>query len=129
MNLQKSMIVTTLFVFGALALSVGSTAVAGAQSSAVDPAATGILKRMTDHLGSLDHFSVRTQVTIEDVTDREHRIDLDVSANVTIDRPDRLLSERRGDPIDQSFYYDGKTLTLFNPGDKVYATEPAPATI
>jgi hypothetical protein len=129
MNLQKSMIVTALFVFGALALSVGSTTMAGAQSSAVDPAATQILKRMTDHLGSLDHFSVRTQITIEDVTDRDHRVDLDVSANVTIDRPDRLLSERRGDPIDQTFYYDGKALTLFNPGENVYATEPAPATI
>ena len=31
--------------------------------------------------------------------------------------------------IDQVFYYDGKTLTLYNPPDKVYATEPAPGTI
>ncbi|MCK5714138.1 MAG: DUF2092 domain-containing protein, partial [Hyphomicrobiaceae bacterium] len=27
------------------------------------------------------------------------------------------------------FYYDGKTLTLYNPSDEVYAMEPAPGTI
>jgi hypothetical protein len=31
--------------------------------------------------------------------------------------------------ISQIFYYDGKTLTLYNPSDKVYATVPAPGTI
>jgi hypothetical protein len=54
---------------------------------------------------------------------------LDVYADVTISRPDRLRAERRGELIDQIFFYDGKTLTLFNPSDKVYATEPAPGTI
>ena len=37
--------------------------------------------------------------------------------------------ERRGELVDQIFYYDGKTLTLYNPSDKVYATDPAPGTI
>jgi hypothetical protein len=54
---------------------------------------------------------------------------LGVSANVIISRPNKLRAERRGDLIDQFFYYDGKTLTLYNPSDKVYATEPAPGTI
>jgi len=129
MNVLKFRIATIYFVLGALALSAGGPAVVGAQPSAVDPSATRILKRMTDRLGGLDQFSVSTQVTIEDVTDRDHRIDLDVSASVTIDRPNRVRSERRGDPIDQTFFYDGKTLTLFNPGENVYATEPAPETI
>ena len=31
--------------------------------------------------------------------------------------------------ISQVFYYDGKTLTLYNPSDKVYAKEPAAETI
>ena len=46
-----------------------------------------------------------------------------------ISRPNRLRAERKGDLVDQIFYYDGKTLTLYNPADKVYATEPAPGTI
>ena len=119
---------TALFVLGALALAAGSPVVA-AQSSAVDPAATRILERMTDYLGSLKNFSVHTQVTIEDLTDRDHRIDLDVSARMVIDRPNRIRAERRGEPVDQTFFYDGQSLTLFNPGENAYATEPAPEKI
>jgi hypothetical protein len=55
--------------------------------------------------------------------------DLDVSANVIISRPNKLRAERKGELIDQVFCYDGKTLTLYNPSDKVYATEAAPGTI
>jgi len=31
--------------------------------------------------------------------------------------------------MDQRLYYDGKTLTLFNPAEKVFATEAAPPTV
>ncbi len=117
------------FMFALLALSLSLPAWVGAQTPAVDPSALQLLKKMTDHLGSLQQFSVRTQVSLEDVLDSGHRVDLDVSASVIIKRPNKLLAERRGDPIDQTFFYDGKTLTLYSPGDKVYATEPAPETI
>ena len=100
-----------------------------AQSSAVDPTATKILQRMTDYLGSLQKFSVHTQNTLEDILDSGHRIDFDVSATVTLSRPNKLHAERKGDLVDQVFFYNGKTLTLFNPSDKIYATEPAPGTI
>ncbi len=102
---------------------------ARAQAPGVDPAATKILKRTTDYLGSLKQFSVHTQNTLEDLLDSGQRIDLDVSANVIISRPNKLRAERKGDVISQTFYYNGKTLTLYNPTDKVYATEPAPGTI
>jgi hypothetical protein len=118
-----------LFAFGALALSATVSTEVRAQAPAVDPAATQILQRMTDYLGSLQLFSVHTQNTLEDVLDSGHRVDFDVSASVIVSRPNKLRAERRGDLIDQIFYYDGKTLTLFNPSDMVYATEPAPATI
>jgi hypothetical protein len=100
-----------------------------AQSPAVDPAAVKILQRMTGYLGGLKQFSVHTQNTLEDLLDSGHRVDFDVSADVTIIRPNRVLAERRGELVDQVFYYNGKTLTLYNPTDKVYATDPAPGTI
>jgi hypothetical protein len=84
---------------------------------------------MTEYLGSLRQFSVHTQNTIEDELDSGHRIDYDIPAKVIISRPNKLQAERRGDLTDQVFYYDGKTLTLYNPTDKVYATELAPGTI
>jgi hypothetical protein len=57
------------------------------RAPAVDPAAVQILKRMTDYLGALKQFSVKTQNTIEDLTDSGHRVDSDVSSIVTVKRP------------------------------------------
>jgi hypothetical protein len=84
---------------------------------------------MTDYLGSLQLFSVHTQNTFEDVLESGHRVDFDVATNVIVNRPNKLRAEKRGELINQVFFYDGKTLTLYNPIDKVYATEPAPGTI
>jgi hypothetical protein len=119
---------TVLVALVAFALSATVSTEVRAQAPAVDPAATKILKRMTDYLGSLKQFSVRTQNTMEDVLDSGHRVDFDVSASVIVSRPNKIRAERKGDLLDQIFYYNGKTLTLYNPSDKVYATEPAPVT-
>ena len=118
-----------LFALGALALSATVSTQVWAQAPTVDPAAVQILKRMTDYLGSLQRFSVHTQNTIEDMLDSGHRVDLDLSVNVIVSRPNKLRAERSGDLINQVFYYNGKDLTLYNPSDKVYATLGAPDTI
>jgi hypothetical protein len=116
-------------LLAAAALSAAVSAEVPAPVPAVDPAATQTLKRMTDYVGSLKQFSVNTQGTLEDLDASGHRIDFDVSAHAIVSRPNKLFAERRGDLIDQNFRYDGKTLTLHNPVDKVYATVPAPATV
>lgn len=108
------------------ALAFTALACTGARAESVDPQATEILKRMTAYLGSLQQFSVHTQNTLNDVEMEGHLVDIDVSANVIISRPNKLRAERKGDLVDQVFFYNGKTLTLFNPAAKVYATEPAP---
>jgi len=117
-----------LFAVGVFTLSAIVSVEVQAQAPAVDPAATKILKKMTDYLGNLKQFSVNTQNTLEDLLDSGNRVDLDVSANVIISRPNKIRAERKGELIDQIFYYNGKTLTLYNPSDKVYAVEPAPGT-
>lgn len=109
-----------LLIIGAFALE------SRAEMPAVDPAATQILKQMTDYLGGLEQFSVHTQNTLEDLTSSGHRIDLDVSAKVIVSRPNKIRSERKGEEINQIFYYNGKTLTLFNPSSNVYSTVEAP---
>jgi len=128
MNIVKLKTAVRLIALMVFALSAIVFTEVRAEAPAVDPAATKILKRMTDYLGSLKQFSVHTQNTLEDVLDSGHRIDLDVSASVTLSRPNKLRSERKGDLVDQVFYYDGKTLTLYNPSSNVYATETAPDT-
>ena len=126
LNFRKA---AALFALGVLALSATASTDVRAQAPAVDPAATKILKGMTDYVGSLKQFSVHTQNTLEDLLDSGHRVDFDVSADVIVSRPNKLRAERKGDLLSQIFYYNGKTLTLYNPSHKVYATEPAPDTI
>ena len=129
MNGLKFRTAATMFALGILVLAATVSTDVQAQDTQVDPAATRILKRMTDYLSGLQKFSVHTQNTLEDELDSGHRIDIDVSASVLVSRPNKILAERKGDLIDQVFYYNGKTLTLYNPSDKVYATVSAPGTI
>lgn len=126
LNLQKAARGFALAAF--VLLAIFSTE-SRAQTEAVDPAAVQILQRMTDYVGSLQAFSVHTGNTLEEELDSGHRVDFDIAADVIVSRPNKLHSQRKGDLVDQAFYYDGKTLTLYNPSDKVYATEPAPGTI
>jgi len=122
-------ITAACFALAALTLSGTFSTEVLAQTPAVNPDATKILKKMTDYLGSLKQFSVHTRNNLEDLLESGHRIDFQISADVTISRPNKLHAERKGDQVDQIFYYDGQTLTLHNPSDRVYATEPAPGTI
>lgn len=100
-----------------------------AVSGQIDPAASAALKRMSDHLGGLERFSVHTEADVEDLLDSGQRIDNTISADLTIVRPDKLRSERKGDPVNQLFTYDGKQLTLYDRAHQVYARTDTPATL
>ena len=119
------------FVLGALTLvvTVSTDAFAQAKAPAVDPAAVQKLKQMTDFLDGLKQFSVNTHSMIEELHASGHRVDHDLSAKAIVKRPNKLRAERTGGVMDQRVFYDGKTLSLYNPSAKVYATEKAPDTI
>ncbi len=96
-----------------------STLTAQAQSQTVDPVAVQTLKRMTDYLAGLKQFSVHTQNTLEDQLDSGQRIDFDIGSKVVVSRPNKVHSKRTGELIHQDFYYDGKTMTLYSPTDRL----------
>jgi len=100
-----------------------------ARAQAVDPAAVQTLKRMTDFMDGLKKFSVTAQIVVEEMHVSGHRVDYDMSATTTVKRPNKMRAVRTGELMNQRFYYDGKTMTAFNPDKKVYATEKAPDTI
>jgi hypothetical protein len=117
------------FAVGVLTLSAGVRVDAQATAPAVDPAALQILKSMTDYMDGLQQFSVTVQSTIEDLHGSGHRVDTDLRSQVTVKRPNKLRAVRTGETMSQSFYYDGKTLTLHVPAEKIYATQSAPDTV
>ena len=122
---------TMLLVAASLALLLAALAPvsAAAQSAGVDPEAARLLKRMTDFVGSQQRFSLETINTVEVVLDSGQKIQFTGGARTTVQRPNKLHSERVGDVLKQGFYYDGQTLTLANPDDGYYAVAPAPPTI
>jgi hypothetical protein len=100
-----------------------------AQSSGIDAGAQRLLKASTDFLAAQKRFSVDTLNTIEVVLTSGQRLQFDSAAKLDVQRPNLLRAERRGELVDQVFYYDGKSLTLSNPRDGFFATVDAPPTI
>ena len=117
------------FALGVLALWATVATEVRAQAPAVDPAAVQTLKQMTEFLDGLRQFSVHTESTLEDLHVTGHRVDKLLTSTVTVKRPNKMRTARAGGSMDQRFFYDGKTLTLYNPAEKVYAAEAAPDTI
>lgn len=124
--------VSTLRYFGTAALAalmLALPAATWAQPAGIDPQATKLLKRSTDFLASQQRFSVETRNTLEVVLKSGQKVQFDHAARMWAQRPDKLRADRIGDLVEQSFYYDGRSLTLFEADDKAYATVAAPATL
>ena len=113
----------------ALLLTVAAPFAALAQPTGIDPEATKLLKASTDFLASQQRFSVETRNTLEVVLTSGQKIQFDHAARMWLQRPNKLRADRTGDLVEQSFHYDGKSLTLSNPGEKYYATVAAPGTL
>lgn len=113
--------------FAALALALPPAA--RAQPAGIDPQATRLLKASTDFLASQKRFYAETRSSLEVVLTSGQKIQFDHLARQSVQRPNKLRADRFGDLVKQSFYYDGKSLALFNPGENIYATVAAPATL
>lgn len=100
-----------------------------AQPPDIEPKADQILRIMSNYLGGLNQFSAQTENSLDVVFNTGEKIQYNNPANFSIQRPNKLRAERRGDLIDQEFYYDGHSLTLFQKDRNCYATVQAPATL
>jgi hypothetical protein len=100
-----------------------------AQPTGMEPQAEKLLRRMSDYLNGLQKFTVRTENTIEAVLTSGQKLQFASPAMASVWRPNRLRADRKGDILDQEFFYDGKSLTLYNPKENLYATTAAPSTI
>ncbi len=100
-----------------------------AQATGIQPQAEQILRRMSDYLANQQKFTVKTENTLEVVLTSGQKLQFDHPATATVWRPNRLRAHRKGDLANQELYYDGKTLTLYNPEENLYATTAAPPTL
>jgi hypothetical protein len=120
---------TTLARCCALAAVAGFALAAQAQPAGIAPEAQRLLKASTDFLARQKQFSAETRNTLEVVLKSGQKIEFNHVARLSAQRPNKLRAERTGDLVNQVFVYDGKSLTLANPQDKVYAQVAAPDTL
>ena len=89
------------------------------QPTGIQPEAEKLLRRMGDYLGSQQKFSVSTENTIEAVLTSGQKLQFDNPATAIVSRPNKMRAHRKGDLTNQEFLYDGKSLTLYSPKEKL----------
>lgn len=123
-------------VLGAAALpsaaaSQSSTTAAPAAAAAPtrDPEAVAALERMGASLRSLNSFTLTADATMEEVLTTGQKLQYAGTVEIKARKPDRLRLNSTSDRKSRSFYYDGKTLTIFAPKIGYWGSVPAPPTI
>ena len=95
----------------------------------IEPASIEALKKMGDHLQSLQNFTIKADTTTEVVLDTDQKLEIGGEATYAVKRPDHLRIDLLTDVVHGELVYDGKTLIYASPNQKTYAQVPAPATI
>lgn len=121
---------------GALAASTTTPSASAAKATtpsatqpAIAPEALQALRRMSAYLGTLPVVELTSRTSLDVVTNAGQRIQLDGVASYKIRRPDAFVINVDSDRKKRTFYYDGKTFTVYAPTLGYYATAPAPPTI
>ena len=111
-----------------LATVLAGSAIAG-DNPAVAPRAEELLRAATGALATAQSLSFRAEVTIDEVAATGQKLQRGGVVNVTARRPDRVYAEHDGDSFHRKFVYDGRSMTIFDVGQSLYASFDAPPTI
>jgi len=117
--MQKKLLVTGLL---ALLLAAGGAVRAQPAANPVDPGAIQALKDMGAYLQGLKRFQVSTDLTGERVLADGQKLQHGASATLDVARPNRVRIVMSSARSERRLYYDGKTVTLFTPAQKLYST-------
>lgn len=119
----------SFLVLSIIGTSMLTPKLANAQDNAVEPEAQQILRKMSDYLSSLKEFTFQGDITNDAILFSGQKLQNSGTIDVSIRRPNRFYLTRKGNIVDQAFYYDGKTLTLFGKKVNFYASIAALPTI
>ena len=88
-----------------------------------------LLRQMGEYIGSAEQFTFHAEITFNHVLPSGQKLQYSASEDVALQRPAGLYVEWSSDLGDRQFWYDGKSVTLYDPATPFYASEPAPADI
>jgi hypothetical protein len=121
----------TVALLGALAFCslAGSAETAKSRSPGAaakdvkDDRALAALKEMSDTLAKAKGMSFRADSAVAIASPTGQWVKVIGVSQVTLRRPDELYVETGGDMFAHMFYFDGKTVAMYAPAEKLYATE------
>src|SRR5579872_1034915 len=95
----------------------------------VAPDAELMLKQMAAYIGSAEQFTFQADITFDHVLPSGQKLQFSALEEVALQRPNGLYVDWSGDLGERQFWYDGKSITLYDPASPFYASQPAPADI
>lgn len=91
--------------------------------------ALGLLKRTCDRLSGAAKFTFKTTSSVEVISPVGQLINYFSTAEVAVQRPDKLAAKKTGDGPSFGLYYDGKTFKAVDAKLGFYAEMAAPPTL
>jgi hypothetical protein len=128
-TIALSLFVLSLATSPCLAANPDPPGAAQEVAPAVDASTVQALKNMGAYLQTLHRFQVKSEVTRETVLTDGQKLQQSASAQVDIQRPNKvrvLISSARAE---REMIYDGKTVTIYTPALKYYGTTETADTI
>ena len=103
---------------------------AAAQNQKITPPLSGMEERvrssllaMSDYLKTSKSYSFKADVQYDDVLPSGQKIQFAASSDISIRRPNGLFANQISDNGSRRLWFDGKQLTLFDPGNLTYAVD------
>ena len=132
MTLTRNVLV---FLWAILASSIAVAQSTAATQAAPAPteshqAAMALLLDMATQLGGAQKFQVEMLIGYDSVQSDGQKIEFGERRHVSVERPSLMLNDvRDSDGSGESILFDGKTISVSNSHDNVYATAPQPGDI
>jgi hypothetical protein len=95
----------------------------------IEPRAREIFTQMGVFLVNARQFSFRARDMMDEVTDSGMKIQLGSTKRIAVRRPDRITAQLVGDGLNERIWYDGRTLSIHDRDENVYAVLEVPDNI
>ncbi len=118
------------FFWPLMAVTVLASSLSWADNAAApEPDPRQVLQKMCDFLKSQAQFTYKAEIADDQVYYDGKKIQYGIDAETYVRRPDRLRVNAAGDLVNKQFFFDGKTITLYDKDRNVYGTMEVPPDI
>ncbi|WP_408096557.1 DUF2092 domain-containing protein [Peredibacter sp. HCB2-198] len=118
-----------LFLSLFLVISCTPTLYAQEENGKVDPEVVSRIEEMGKYLRGLKQFEVKSNFTFEIVTEDNQKFEYPGDLHYKVMNPNKLYAELKSDHKHRKYYYDGTSMTIYDPKTKFYGQIAAPDTI